>query len=112
MALHRAFDHLVNEDLIPSIPLVDQVAGISCGLIAGEAVADLDYSEDSTAEADANFVITAGGGLVEIQATGEQGPFTRRQFEQMLEIAETACDQLFAVQRTALGLSEDTFKIR
>jgi ribonuclease PH len=112
VALHRAFDHLVNEDLIPSIPLVDQVAGISCGLIAGEAVADLDYSEDSTAEADANFVITAGGGLVEIQATGEQGPFTRRQFEQMLEIAETACDQLFAVQRTALGLSEDTFQIR
>ena len=112
VALHRAFDHLVNEDLIPSIPLVDQVAGISCGLIAGEAVADLDYSEDSTAEADANFVITAGGGLVEIQAPGEQGPFTRRQFEQMLEIAETACDQLFAVQRTALGLSEDTFQIR
>ena len=64
------------------------------------------------AEAAANFVITAGGGLVEIQATGEQGPFTRSQFEQMLQIAETACDQLFAVQRAALGLSEATVQIR
>ena len=105
VALHRAFEYLVKEDLISSIPLIDQVAGISCGLIEGEAVVDLDYAEDSTAEADANFVVTSTGGLVELQATGEQGPFTRGQFERMLQIAETACAQLFSLQLNALRVS-------
>ena len=105
VALHRAFEYLVREDLISSIPLIDQVAGISCGVIEGEAVVDLDYAEDSTAEADANFVVTSTGGLVELQATGEQGPFTRSQFERMLQISETACAQLFILQLNALRVS-------
>ena len=108
VALHRAFDHLIREGLISSHPLVDQVAGISCGLIGGEAIADLDYSEDSAAEVDANFVITSGGGLVEVQATGEQGPFSRAHLDKMLGIAEVACDRLFFIQRDALGLSRDS----
>ena len=106
VALHRAFEYMVREDLISSIPLIDQVAGISCGVIEGEAVVDLDYAEDSTAEVDANFVVTSTGGLVELQATGEQGPFTRSQFERMLQISETACAQLFILQLNALRVSK------
>jgi len=106
VALHRAFEYLVKEDLISSIPLIDQVAGISCGVIEGEAVVDLDYAEDSTAEVDANFVVTSTGGLVELQATGEQGPFTRSQLERMLQISETACAQLFILQLNALRVSK------
>jgi len=106
VALHRAFDYLVREDLISSIPLIDQVAGISCGVFKGEVVVDLDYAEDSTAETDANFVVTSSGGLVELQATGERGPFTRSQFERMLQVSETACAQLFALQLNALRVSK------
>ena len=106
VALHRAFEYLVREDLISSIPLTDQVAGISCGVFNGEVVVDLDYAEDSTAEADANFVLTSSGGWVELQATGEQGPFTQAQFERMLKISETSCAQLFALQLNALQVSK------
>ena len=62
----------------------------------------------SAAEVDANFVITSGGGLVEVQATGEQGPFSRAHLDKMLRIAEVACDRLFLIQRDALGLSRDS----
>ena len=106
VALHRAFEYLVREDLISSIPLTDQVAGISCGVFNGEVVLDLDYAEDSTAEADANFVLTSSGGLVELQATGEQGPFTHAQFERMLKISEAGCAQLFALQLNALRVAK------
>ena len=106
VALHRAFEYLVREDLISSIPLTDQVAGISCGVFNGEVVVDLDYAEDSTAEADANFVLTSSGGWVELQATGEQGPFTQAQFERMLKISEASCAQLFALQLNALQVSK------
>ena len=106
VALHRAFEYLVREDLISSIPLTDQVAGISCGVFNGEVVVDLDYAEDSTAEADANFVLTSSGGWVELQATGEQGPFTQAQFERMLKISEASCAQLFALQLNALRVSK------
>jgi len=102
VALHRAFEYLLREGLISSIPFIDQVAGISCGVFKGEVVIDLDYAEDSAAEADANFVLTSSGGLVELQATGEQGPFTQVQFERMLQISETACTKLFALQLNAL----------
>ena len=106
VALHRAFEYLVREDLISSIPLIDQVAGISCGVFKGDVVVDLDYAEDSSAEADANFVVTSSGGLVELQATGERGPFTRSQFERMLKISEAACAQLFALQLNILRVSK------
>ncbi|SVB82804.1 uncharacterized protein METZ01_LOCUS235658 [marine metagenome] len=106
VALHRAFEYLVREDLISSIPLIDQVAGISCGVFKGDVVVDLDYAEDSSAEADANFVVTSSGGLVELQATGERGPFTRSQFERMLKISEAACAQLFALQLNTLRVSK------
>ena len=102
VALHKSFSHLVNEELIVENPLTDQVAAVSCGLVSGEPLVDLDYREDSGADADANFVLTAKGGLVEVQVTAEQGPFTHSQLNQMLKNAEAAAEQLFAMQLRAL----------
>tara|TARA_B100000745_G_scaffold261715_1_gene185623 strand:+ start:188 stop:907 length:720 start_codon:yes stop_codon:yes gene_type:complete len=102
VALHKSFSHLVNEGLIAENPLTDQVAAVSCGLVNGEPLVDLDYREDSGADADANFVLTAKGGLVEVQVTAEQGPFTHSQLNQMLKNAEAAAEQLFAMQLRAL----------
>jgi ribonuclease PH len=67
-----------------------------------QAVLDLDYDEDSTAEIDANFILTAAGELVEVQATGEEHPFSRSSLNEMLDLAETGCGQLFALQQRAI----------
>ena len=69
VAQHRALEHCRDHGLIDTIPLIDQVAAISCGLYKGMAITDLDYEEDSNADADANFVLTGSGGIVEIQGT-------------------------------------------
>ena len=84
VALHVALDGLVARGVIGSLPLTDQVAAVSCGIVGGEAVLDLDYAEDSTADADANFVLTAAGGIVEVQATAEGDPFSEAQLIAML----------------------------
>ena len=83
---------------------MDQVAAISCGLWNGEAVLDLDYAEDSTAQADANFVLTGTGGIVEIQGTAEGDPFSRKQFDALLALATTGIAQLVEAQKAALSL--------
>ena len=103
VALALAFRKLVANKVIAAIPLTGQVAAVSCGLVAGEAVLDLDYQEDSGAEADANFVLTAGGGIVEIQGTAEQHPFSEAQFHELLALAKAGTEHLFAAQRAALG---------
>ena len=82
----------------------DSVAAISCGIVAGAAVLDLDYAEDSQAETDANFVLTGSGGIVEIQATAEGMPFDEALFTQMLELARAGIAELTRHQRTSLGL--------
>ena len=74
------------------------MAAISCGLVAGAPALDLDYDEDSTAQADANFVITGSGGLVEVQATAEGDPFTDDQFAALLALAKAGCTELSAKQ--------------
>ena len=102
VALQQAFTHLVREKLIDSNPLYDQVAAISCGVVNGEVLTDLDYEEDSNADVDANFVIAASGGLIEVQATGESGPFTKTQFNEMLSVAEKSCQKLFEIQKAIL----------
>lgn len=83
-------------------PLLDQVAAVSCGLIHGEARLDLDYEEDSTADVDANFVMTAQGRIVEIQATAEQKAFSRKQLDQLCDLAKSGIDTLFTLQQQAL----------
>jgi ribonuclease PH len=102
VALHFAFAKLVADGAIEASPLSGSVAAVSCGLYQGAAVLDLDYAEDSTAEADANFVLTGAGGIVEIQCTAETGPFSHDRFEAMLRLSENGIRELTALQQQAL----------
>jgi ribonuclease PH len=103
VALALAFRKLVANHVLTTIPLLGQVAAVSCGLKDGVALLDLDYAEDSGAEADANFVLTETGGIVEIQGTAEQAPFTEAQFGELLGLAKLGTARLFEAQRAALG---------
>ncbi len=102
VALSLALRTLVDKKVIAASPLTGQVAAVSCGLVGGAAVLDLDYAEDSGAEADANFVLTAAG-IVEIQATAEQAPFQDAQFTELLRLARLGTAQLYALQLQALA---------
>lgn len=104
VALHNAFAGLVEQGVLPALPLSDQVAAVSCGLYQGEAVCDLDYDEDSNAQADANFVLTGRGGIVEIQGTAEHEPFSHEQFSELFSLATDAIADLTALQRRTLGI--------
>jgi ribonuclease PH len=104
VALHAAMQKLVNLGVIDNVPLIDQVAAVSCGLYQGAAVLDLDYAEDSTAEADANFVFTGKGGIVEIQGTAEETAFSEAQFQELMELAKAGIQQLTVLQRQALKI--------
>ncbi len=103
VALHLAFQHCVAKNLLAAIPLRDQIAAISCGIVGGEAVLDLDYAEDSAAEADANFVLTGQGSIVEVQATAEGAVFTEAQMLAMLDLARDGTARLFEAQRQAVA---------
>jgi ribonuclease PH len=102
VALRIACEHLLLAGIVTQLPLTGQVAAISCGVYQEQAVLDLDYDEDSSAEIDANFILTAAGELVEVQATGEEHPFSRRSLDEMLDLAESGCGQLFALQQRAI----------
>jgi ribonuclease PH len=102
VALSLALRHMVRMNVLKSLPLTGQVAAVSCGLVAGHAVLDLDYAEDSGADADANFVLTDAGGIVEIQGTAEKSPFSEAQFAELMALARGGCATLFALQRAAL----------
>ena len=84
-------------------PLRDHIAAISCGVVAGAPVTDLDYEEDSGAETDANFVMTGSGGIVEIQATAEREPFSDDEFAAMLSLARDAIARLVDLQKIAVA---------
>ncbi|MBF0665127.1 MAG: ribonuclease PH [Brevundimonas sp.] len=103
VAMASALDYLRAEGVLKADPILDQVAAVSCGVCSDQPVLDLDYEEDSTAEADSNFVLTGAGGIVEIQATGEKRGFTRAEFDRLFQLAEGGCAELFAMQRAALG---------
>ena len=103
VALSLALRHLVRLNVLKALPLGGQVAAVSCGLVDGQAVLDLDYAEDSGAQADANFVLTDAGGIVEIQGTAEKSPFSEAQFAELMALARTGCGALFAMQRDALA---------
>jgi len=81
----------------------DHVAAVSCGIVKGQPMLDLDYSEDSTAQTDANFVLTGSGGLVEIQGTAEGAPFSDEEFAAMLSLARKGIGELVALQKAALA---------
>ncbi len=103
VALSLAFRHLIKMNVLKTMPLIGQVAAISCGIVGGKPVLDLNYDEDSGAEADANFVLTGTGGLVEIQATAEKTAFSEEEFMQLLRLARTGTAALFEAQRKAVG---------
>jgi ribonuclease PH len=103
VAMASAFDYLRAEGVLKADPILDQVAAVSCGVCSDQPVLDLDYEEDSTAEADSNFVLTGTGTIVEIQATGEKRGFSRAEFDRLFQLAEGGCAELFALQRAALG---------
>ena len=103
VALSLAFRTMEANRVIARSPITGQVAAISCGLMDGTAVLDLDYAEDSNAGADANFVLTEGGGIVEIQGTAEKEPFTEAQFNDLMRLARVGTTALYAAQRAALA---------
>ena len=103
VALALAFHHLKKMNVISAIPLLGQVAAISCGIHAGTPVLDLDYAEDSAAHADGNFVLTDAGGIVEIQATAEKTAFAESEFAQLLSLARKGTTELFAAQLAAVA---------
>ena len=83
--------------------LRDHVAAVSCGLYGGEAVLDLDYAEDSEADADANFVMTGAGGIVEVQGTAETEPFSLEQFDQLMGLARAGIAELVELQKMTIA---------
>lgn len=99
VALALALQKLVKDGKLAAVPLTDSVAAISCGLYEGEAVLDLEYIEDSNAQADANFVLTGTGGIVEIQGTAEQTPFSDQQFQDLMGLARKGIEELTHLQK-------------
>lgn len=103
VALRIAVNYLLEEGVLKADPILGQVAAVSCGVFKDNPVLDLDYEEDSSAEADSNFVLTNSGDIVEIQATGEKRGFTRGEFEQLFALAEKGIGELFVKQREAVS---------
>jgi ribonuclease PH len=103
VALHLALGKWVAEGSLASVPLTQSVAAVSCGMVDGVPLLDLDYSEDSTAEVDANVVMTGDGGLVEVQATAERTPLSRASLDDLLALAAAGIEQLREAQDAALA---------
>ena len=103
VALALACARLVEEGKLERSPLTQSVAAVSCGIVAGEPLLDLDYPEDSTAEVDANVVMTGDGGLVEVQATAERTPLSRAHLDDLLALAQAGIESLKAIQAAAAG---------
>jgi ribonuclease PH len=104
VALQLATASLISRGLIESSPLTGSVAAISVGIVDGVPLLDLDYPEDSTAEVDANVVMTGDGGLVEVQATAERTPLSRAHLDQLLELAAVGIEQLRTAQDEAVAV--------
>lgn len=103
IALRDALDWMYQRSMIKHLPLTDSIAAVSCGVFKGEAVLDLDYDEDSNAEADANFVMTGAGQLVEVQATAEGATFSEEQLLRMLTLARKGIGELAELQKSSIA---------
>ncbi|MGQ0740752.1 MAG: ribonuclease PH [Alphaproteobacteria bacterium] len=103
VALHQCVSFMLKAGMIASHAVKDHVAAVSCGIIGGVAMLDLDYEEDSSANTDANFVITGAGGLVEVQGTAEGAPFSEAELNELLRLARKGVEELVAAQKRALG---------
>jgi ribonuclease PH len=106
VALRLACERLVAEGKLEQIPLTGAVAAVSCGIVKGVPLLDLDYPEDSTAEVDANVVMTGDGGLVEVQATAERTPLSRAHLDDLLVLAASGIDELRVAQDAAGAVAQ------
>ena len=104
IALYLALSNLQSNGLIKKIPVLDQVAAVSCGIYNGQVLLDLDYNEDSDAGVDANFVLTGANKIIEVQATAEDKAFDKSEFNDLLQLAESGISQLIKLQKNALGI--------
>ncbi|MEM7620923.1 MAG: ribonuclease PH [Pseudomonadota bacterium] len=103
VALHDCIAWMKDRDMVKDNVLLDHIAAVSCGIYKGEPVLDLDYIEDSGADADINFVITGSGGLVEIQGTAEKAPFSEEHFATLMEMAKTGIADLVNLQKLTVS---------
>jgi ribonuclease PH len=103
VALSDAVNFLLREKRITVTPVREAVAAVSVGVYQGTPVLDLDYAEDSTCDTDMNVVMTAGGGMIEVQGTAEGAPFSRSEMQAMLDLAQKGVAQLVEAQRAALA---------
>jgi ribonuclease PH len=102
IALHQALQDAVERELVPSHPIIDEVAAVSVGIVDGEKVLDLDYDRDVRAEVDMNVVMSGRGLLVEVQGTAEGAPFTREDLDDLLDLAGKGIEELHDMQRRAV----------
>jgi ribonuclease PH len=104
IALHDAVAWMKARNMLKNgVALRDHVAAVSCGLYGGQAILDLDYAEDSEAQADANFVMTGSGGIVEVQGTAEQQAFSQAQFDQLMALAKRGIAELVQLQKLTVA---------
>ena len=101
IALQDCLKWMTQRSILRDNPMKDHVAAVSCGIVKGEAVLDLDYAEDSTAETDANFVMTGSGGLVEVQGAAEGAPFSEAELLKLLALARGGIEALIVLQKSA-----------
>jgi ribonuclease PH len=103
VAMHDCVKWMIQRSILKDSPIRDHVAAVSCGIVKGGAVIDLDYAEDSTAETDANFVMTGSAGLVEVQGSAEGAPFSEAELLSLLALAKGGIADLVALQKSAIG---------
>jgi ribonuclease PH len=106
LALVEGFRKMKEAGLIHRLPVKDQVAAVSVGIVRGELLLDLNYAEDAAAEVDTNVVMTGSGDLVEVQCTGEEGAFSREQLERMLDLAWKGIQEIHELQLRFLGMGQ------
>ena len=104
VALYQCLQKMVEDGILKEIPIKHEVAAVSCGIYKGQPVLDLDYDEDSNAETDANFVMTAAGKIIEVQGTAEEEPFSEEELLRMMRLARMGVEQITKLQRKTLGL--------
>jgi ribonuclease PH len=104
VALYQAIQNLLKSGKITENPILDQVSAVSCGIWNNQEILDLDYEEDSDAETDGNFILTASNGIVELQTNAEKKPFNKEQFLNLLSLAELGTNKIFEIQRRALDI--------
>lgn len=108
VALYQACEKLVADGLIPENPVTDRMAAVSCGIVDGECRLDLEYVEDSAAQADANFVLTSTGGMIEVQASAEDTPFTADEMAELMRLAQKGIGELCEMQMASLSQGDET----